>query len=270
MRPPHEDARSAHVPAGTPDGADPDVAAYCLRLGDDALVLAQRLCEWAARSPQLEEDVALMNLALDLLGQSRSLLTLAGEREGAGRDEDDLAFLRDEPDFVNAQLMELENGDFGRTMARQLLVSAYALPMWQALVASADADLAGVAGKAVKEVAYHLDHARSWVVRLGDGTEESHRRMQQGLDEVWPYACELFESDALLDRLVARGVAADPAALQTIWRATVEDVLAEATLSVPETDWRPTGGRGGTHTESFGYLLAELQHLHRSHPGVTW
>lgn len=249
---------------------DPDVAAYCLRLGDDALVLAQRLCEWSARSPQLEEDVALMNLALDLLGQSRSLLTLAGEREGAGRDEDDLAFLRDEPAFVNAQLMELDNGDFGRTMARQLLVSAYALPLWDALVTSTDPDLAAIAGKAVKEVAYHLDHARSWVVRLGDGTEESHRRMQQGLDEVWPYSCELFESDDLLQRLVARGVAADPAALQSIWLATVSEVVAEATLTLPRTDWRPTGGRRGTHTEAFGYLLAELQHLHRSHPGVSW
>src|SRR5688572_7137149 len=157
-----------------------------------------------------------MNLALDLLGQSRSLLTLAGEREGAGRDEDDLAFLREEPDFVNAQLMELDNGDFGRTMARQLLVSAWSLPLWDALVTSADPDLAAIAGKAVKEVAYHLDHARSWVVRLGDGTEESHRRMQAGLDELWPYAFELFESDELTLRLVARGVAADPAALQPI------------------------------------------------------
>ena len=249
---------------------DLDVAAYCLRLGDDALVLAQRLCEWSARSPQLEEDVALMNLALDLLGQSRSLLTLAGEREGAGRDEDDLAFLRDEPDFVNAQLMELDNGDFGRTMARQLLVSAYSLPLWDALVTSTDPDLAAIAGKAVKEVAYHLDHARSWVVRLGDGTEESHRRMQAGLDEVWPYSFELFESDELLQQLVDRGVAADPAALQPIWERTVTEVLAEATLSVPETTWRPTGGRRGTHTEAFGYLLAELQHLHRSHPGVSW
>jgi ring-1,2-phenylacetyl-CoA epoxidase subunit PaaC len=249
---------------------DVDVSTYCLRLGDDALVLAQRLCEWAARSPQLEEDVALMNLALDLLGQSRSLLTLAGEREGAGRDEDDLAFLRDEPDFVNAQIVELDNGDFGRTMARQLLVSAYALPLWESLTTSSDADLAGIAGKAVKEVAYHLDHARSWVVRLGDGTAESHRRMQQGLDEVWPYAFELFEVDPLVTRLVERGIATDPTALQPLWEKTVTEVLAEATLSVPETDWRPGGGRRGTHTEAFGYLLAEMQHLHRSHPGVTW
>jgi ring-1,2-phenylacetyl-CoA epoxidase subunit PaaC len=254
----------------TTTGTELDVSTYCLRLGDDALILAQRLCEWAARSPQLEEDVALLNLALDLLGQARSLLTLAGEREGAGRDEDDLAFLRDETDFLNAQVMELDNGDFGRTMARQLLVSAYALPLWQALTDASDPDLAGIAGKAVKEVAYHLDHARSWVVRLGDGTEESHRRMQTGLDEVWPYAFELFEVDPLLERLIERGVAADPAALQPVWQATVEDVLAEATLAVPETTWRPTGGRRGTHTEAFGYLLAELQHLHRSHPGVSW
>jgi ring-1,2-phenylacetyl-CoA epoxidase subunit PaaC len=249
---------------------DADVAAYCLRLGDDALVLAQRLCEWSARSPQLEEDVALMNLALDLLGQARNLLTLAGDREGAGRSEDDLAFLRDETDFVNAQLMELDNGDFGRTMARQLLVAAYQLPLWQALTASTDEGLAGIAGKAVKEVEYHLDHARSWVVRLGDGTDESHRRVQQGLDEVWPYAVELFERDDLLDRLVASGVAADPARLEAQWRTTVEAVLAEATLAVPETSWRPTGGRRGTHTEAFGYLLAEMQHLPRSHPGARW
>jgi ring-1,2-phenylacetyl-CoA epoxidase subunit PaaC len=256
--------------SGTDVAVDLDVAQYLLRLGDDALVLAQRLCEWAARSPQLEEDVALLNLALDLLGQARSLLTYAGEREGAGRDEDDLAFLRDETSFVNAQLVELENGDFGRTMARQLLVSAYALPLWQELSSSTDEAVAGVAGKAVKEAAYHLDHARSWVVRLGDGTEESHRRVQQGLDEVWPYAFELFERDELLDRLVERGVAADPAVLEPRWRAHVDDALAEATLTVPDTTWRPTGGRRGMHTEGFGYLLAELQHLHRSHPGVTW
>jgi ring-1,2-phenylacetyl-CoA epoxidase subunit PaaC len=249
---------------------DLDVASYALRLGDDALVLGQRLCEWAARAPQLEEDVALLNLALDLLGQARSLLTYAGVREGRGRDEDALAYLRDEPDFVNALLLELDNGDFGRTMARQLLVSAWHVPLWTALSSSTDAQLAGVAGKAVKEAEYHLDHARSWVVRLGDGTTESHDRMQGGLDHVWPYAAELFETDELLERLVARGVAADPTALQPVWRRTVETVLAEAGLDVPETTWRPTGGRRGQHTEAFGYLLAEMQHLARSHPGATW
>ena len=255
---------------GSTTDVDADLTAYTLRLGDDALVLGQRLCEWAARSPQLEEDVALLNIALDLLGQARSLLTRAGELEGKGRDEDALAFLREEPEFVNALLFETENGDFGQTMARQLLVSAYALPLWQVLSGSADELIAGVAGKAVKESAYHLDHARSWVVRLGDGTAESHRRVQAGLDEVWPYSFELFESDPLTERLVARGVAADPAVLQPVWQATVEEVLAEATLTVPETTWRPTGGRRGAHLTSFGYLLAEMQHLHRSHPGASW
>ncbi len=249
---------------------DLDVAAYVLRLGDDALVLGQRLCEWAAQSPTIEQDVALLNLALDDLGQARSLLTHAGRLEGQGRDEDDLAFLRDEPEFTNALLMELECGDFARTMARQLLVAAYALPLWTALTDSADDVLAGVAGKAVKEVAYHLDHARSWVVRLGDGTDESSRRMQTALDALWPYAAELFESDALTERLVARGVAADPAALEAPWRVTVEAVCREATLTVPQSTWRPTGGRNGRHTEAFGHLLAELQHLHRSHPGASW
>ncbi len=249
---------------------DLDTGAYCLRLGDDALVLGQRLCEWAARSPQIEEDVALLNLALDLLGQARSLLARAGELEGRGRTGDDLAFLRDEPDFTCGLLFQAENGDFGRTLARQLLVSAWSVPLWQALTSSADEVLAGVAGKAVKEVAYHLDHARSWVVRLGDGTEESHRRVQAGLDEVWPYSFELFERDELVARLVDSGVAADPDLLRPQWEATVAEVLAEATLVVPETTWRPTGGRSGRHLTSFGYLLTELQHLHRSHPGARW
>jgi ring-1,2-phenylacetyl-CoA epoxidase subunit PaaC len=254
---------------------DLDTSEYALRLGDDALVLGQRLCEWAARSPQLEEDVALMNLALDLLGQARSLLTRAGElagpdAHGKTRDEDDLAFLRDEPDFRCSLIVQADNGDFGQTMARQLLVSAYHVPLWQALTSSADEVIAGVAGKAVKEAEYHLDHARSWVVRLGDGTEESHRRVQAGLEEVWPYAFELFERDALLDRLVPRGIAADPGVLRPAWEATVEAVLTEATLEVPETTWRPTGGRSGRHLTGFGYLLAEMQHLHRSHPGARW
>lgn len=249
---------------------DADVASYALRLGDDALVLGQRLCEWAARSPQLEQDVALLNLALDHLGVARSLLTYAGVREGRGRDEDDLAFLRHEREFTNGLLFEVEGGDFGRTMARQLLVAAWQVPLWAALVDSTDPEIAGVAGKAVKEVAYHLDHASSWVVRLGDGTVESHRRMQQGLDDVWPYAAELFETDPLLERLVARGVAAAPGPLRTAWQAQVEAVLAEATLAVPQTTWSPTGGRSGRHLTSFGFLLAELQHLHRSHPGASW
>jgi ring-1,2-phenylacetyl-CoA epoxidase subunit PaaC len=225
---------------GTTTQTDLDVAQYCLRLGDDALVLAQRLSEWAARSPQLEEDVALLNLALDLLGQARSLLTLAGEREGAGRDEDDLAFLRDETDVVNAQICELDGGDFGRTMARQLLVSAYALPLWQELSTSTDEGIAGVAGKAVKEAAYHLDHARSWVVRLGDGTAESHRRVQAAWTPSGPTPPSCSRPTPCSTGWCGGGRHRS-GALEPRWRAHVEDALAEATLTVPDT----TGARAG-------------------------
>ena len=237
--------------------------AYTLRLGDDCLVLGQRLAEWAARAPSLEEDVALLNISLDLIGTARALLSGVG-------DEDELAFLRPEPGWTHALLMELDNGDFGQTMARQLLVSAYQVPLWSALCDSSDPLLAGVAGKAVKEATYHLDHARSWVVRLGDGTADSRTRVQAGLEVVWPYAFELFEADELTTSLVEQGIAADPRRLEQEWWEEVEKVLAEATLVVPATDWRPTGGRSGKHTEAFGYLLAELQHLHRSHPGASW
>lgn len=242
------------------------VAGYALRLGDDALVLAQRLGAWAARAPELEEDVALTNIALDLLGQARTLLSYAGSF--VGRTEDDLAFLRDERDFTNCQLVEHPNGDFAVTMARQLFFSAYQYELYDALQHSADLTLAGVAGKAVKEVAYHRDHATQWTLRLGDGTEESHRRMQAAVDALWPYTAELFESDELVSALP--GVAADPVQLAPAWSSYVRAVLAEATLRPPETAWAPTGGRRGLHTEPFGYLVAEMQHLHRSHPGATW
>lgn len=253
----------------TAESAGPPVAGYALRLGDDALILAQRLGEWAARAPELEEDVALTNIGLDLLGQARMLLSYAGELFG-GRTEDDLAFGRDERQFVNCQLVEQSNGDFAATIARQLLFSAYQYELYDALQASADPSIAAVAGKAVKEVAYHRDHATQWTLRLGDGTAESARRMQAGLDELWPYAAELFETDGLVRELVAAGIAADPAQLRSAWSAYVQPVLAEATLRRPASDWAPTGGRRGLHTESFGYLLAEMQYLHRSHPGAAW
>jgi ring-1,2-phenylacetyl-CoA epoxidase subunit PaaC len=243
---------------------------YTLGLGDDALVLAQRLCEWAAHSPTIEEDVALMNVALDLLGQARTLLSYAGETEGAGRSEDDLAYLREERDFLNVQLVELPNGDFAATMLRQLLFSAYQLELYDALSSSSDERLAAVAGKARKEVAYHREHVAGWVVRLGDGTEESHARSEVALSAVWPYAGEMFRSEPDLDDLVAAGVAVDPARLHAPWLAYIEAVLSEATLAVPETSFAPGGGRRGLHTEGFGYLLAELQHLHRSHAGARW
>ena len=262
-------AQVAQAPYARPVGSAA-VVAYALRLGDDALIAAQRLVEWAARSPQLEEDVALANVALDLLGQARLLLAYAGQVEGAGRDEDDLAFLRDEPEFVNCQLVELDGGDFARTMARLLLFSLWQRELYGALAGSTDEVLAGVAAKAVKEVAYHVDHARTWVLRLGDGTAESACRMQAGLDEVWPHAFELFEDDDLTRELAAAGVGVLPSALRAGWEHAVTAVVTEATLVLPSTTWRPTGGRRGLHTEAFGYLLAELQHLHRSHPGASW
>jgi len=248
----------------------PALAAYALRLGDDALVLAQRLGEWIAAAPQLEEDVALGNIALDLLGQARALLTYAGEVEGRGRSEDDLAYLREERDFVNLQLVEVPNGDFAVTMARQLLFSTYQLALYERLTESTDATLAGVAGKAVKEVAYHRDHAERWVVRLGDGTEASHQRMAAGLQQMWPYVAEVFDADDLDRELAASGVGVDPATLRPSWDAAVDAVLAEATLPRPDAAWTARGGRRGLHSEAFGRLLAEMQHLHRSHPGATW
>ncbi len=244
------------------------LAAYALGLGDDALVLAQRLAEWITRAPQIEEDVALGNIALDLLGQARTLLAYAGEVEGAGRDEDDLAYLRDDRDFRNVQLVEAPNGDFGRTMARLLVFSSYQYELYRRLTGSTDPTLAGLAGKAVKEVAYHRDHATGWVLRLGDGTPESHARMQAGVDAVWPYVAELFEPDEAAAALP--GVAVDPAALRPAWQDHVRPVLARATLTEPDPGRHTRGGRRGLHTEHLGHLLAELQHLHRSHPGVRW
>jgi ring-1,2-phenylacetyl-CoA epoxidase subunit PaaC len=247
-----------------------DLVEYTLGLADDALVLAQRLGEWVSRAPELEEDVALANIGLDLLGQARALLSYAGEQEGRGRDEDDLAYLREEREFRNCLLVEQPNGDFAETIVRQLLFSAYQLELYRALTASADPALAAVAAKAVKEVAYHLDHAAGWTVRLGDGTDESHTRMQRAVQRLWPYAGELFEVDEVVSRLAAAGVAADPAALRGGWGRTVDAVLAQATLTRPDVPGHPGGGRRGLHTEHLGYLLAELQYLHRVHPGATW
>ena len=241
---------------------------YVLGLADDALVLSHRLGEWIASAPQLEEDVALANIGLDLLGQARSLLTYAGELEGAGRDEDDLAYLRDERDFRNLQIVERPNGDFGSTIARLLAFSAYQVELYGRLRSSDDPTLAAVAGKAIKEVAYHRDHATQWVLRLGDGTEESHRRIQAGLDEIWPYVAEIFDPWPVVDKLV--GVGVDPTALRDSWSKHLSAVLTEATLTMPEPTFHGRGGRRGLHTEAMGYLLAEMQHLHRVHPGATW
>lgn len=239
---------------------------YTLGLADDALVSAQRLGWWVSRAPELEEDVALANIGLDQLGQARSLLSYAGQLEGAGRSEDDLAYLRDDREFCNVKLVERPMTDFGVAMARLLVFSTYQRHLYAALAAGGDETLAAVAAKAVKEVTYHVDHATHWVVRLGDGTEESHRRMQAALDAEWPYLEELFAPvDASL-----RGRVVDPAAIRDAVLTDVRRVVAEATLSAPDVPPALGGGRDGLHTEHLGYLLAEMQHLHRSHPGATW
>lgn len=247
-----------------------DLVRYVLSLADDSLVAAQRMGEWVASAPQLEEDVALANIGLDLLGQARSLLSYAGRVEGLGRDEDALAYLRDERDFLNVQLVERANGDFAVTMARLLLLSTYQELLYAALSASTDPELAAIAAKAVKEVAYHRDHATMWVLRLGDGTPVSHERMQAGLDAEWPYAAELFDGAHLSPDLLAAGVAVDPGGFHDTWHQRVADVVERATLSLPAVRPAVTGGRRGIHTEQMGFLLAEMQHLARSHPGASW
>ncbi|WP_116115882.1 1,2-phenylacetyl-CoA epoxidase subunit PaaC [Austwickia chelonae] len=252
----------------TPDEA---VARYALRLGDDALILSQRLSWWVTRAPEMEEDIALANIALDLLGHARSLLTYAGSTWG--RTEDDLAFFRDEDEFVCVHLVEVENGDFGQTIARQILVSLYQLGMYEALRGSRDAMLSAIAAKAHKEVEYHVDHAWQWVLRLGLGTEESHRRIQHGLEVVWPYVEELFADDELIDQLKdvdEGGVAVRPSSLRVDFDRRLGRLLSEAGLTMPEVPAARTGGRQGLHREAFGPLLAEMQVLARRHPGASW
>ena len=247
------------------------VATYALRLGDDALVMAQRMGEWIANAPQLEEDVALANIALDLLGQARTLLAYAGATEGVGRTEDDLAYLRDERAFLNVQLVEQPRGDFAVAMARQLFFSTYQLALYDRMQHSTDETLAGVAGKAVKEVDYHRDHASQWVLRLGDGTSESHVRMQDALGRVAPHVAELFEDDAVSVAAAAAGVGTLPSSLWDRAFEHVSRVVRRATLTLPaEPTWRSRGGRDGVHSRPMGYLLAEMQHIARSHPGATW
>jgi ring-1,2-phenylacetyl-CoA epoxidase subunit PaaC len=243
---------------------------HALRLADDALLLGHRLSEWCGRAPTLEEDMALANIGLDLIGQARSLYAYAGEVEGAGRDEDRLAYLREDREYRNLLLVELPNGDFAQTIVRQLLYSAFMVPFWERLEGSKDPTLAAIAAKSVKEARYHLRHAAEWVIRLGDGTDESRDRTMAALDELWPWTGELFEQDAAERALVEAGVAVDRAALKPAWDATVDRVLAEATLARPQDGWMQTGGRRGVHTEHLGYILAELQHLQRSHPGAVW
>ena len=243
---------------------------YTLRLADNALILGHRLSEWIGHAPLLEEELALGNVALDLIGQARALYAYAGAIEGKGRDEDSLAYLRDAPEFRNILLVEQPKGDFAHTIVRQFLYSAFMHALWRALAPSRDATLAAIAAKAEKESAYHLRHAGEWLIRLGDGTDESHRRAQAALEELWPYAGEMFERDAIDEALIAQGVAADPAPLGREWQRRVDSVLAAATLTKPAATWMQSGGRSGRHSEHLGHLLAEMQFLQRAYPGATW
>lgn len=251
--------------------AERDLHDYVLRLGDDSLVLSHRLAEWTSWAPQIEEDLALANIALDLLGQARLLLTLAGQVEGAGRTEDDLAYLRDDREFRNVLLVEEPTlHDFAAAVGVLLLYAAYAVPLWAALTDSAEPRLAAIAAKAVKEARYHRQHAADWVVRLGDGTAHSHQRMQAAVEVLWPLSGDLLAGDEVTARLVDAGVAADPAALTVAWHEAVSAVLGEATLEVPQREFRPGTGRAGVHSEAFGPMLAEMQSVHRRHPGASW
>ncbi len=243
---------------------------YALRLGDDALTLGHRLSEWCSNGPYLEEDIALTNIALDHIGRARMLLAYAAQVEDAGRDEDQLAYLRDCREYRNLLICELPRGDFGDTIARHFLVDAFNVPFFGALARSTDKTLAGIAAKAVKESRYHLRHSSGWLVRLGDGTEESHARVEAGLARVWGYSGELFSMDELETGLAAAGVAVDRETLRERWNQTVDQVLAEAGLERPADDWQIDGGRRGDHTEHLGYLLAELQFMQRAYPGLQW
>ncbi|UWQ05918.1 1,2-phenylacetyl-CoA epoxidase subunit PaaC [Aliiroseovarius crassostreae] len=244
---------------------------FLLRMGDNCLVLGHRVSEWCGHSPVLEEDIALANTALDMIGQTQLWLGLAGEVEGKGRSADDLAFLRDVWDFRNVLLVELPNGDFGQTLMRQFLYDAWSQVMLSKLQNSTDERIAAIAEKASKEVAYHVERSGDTVIGLGDGTEESHNRMQAALDYLWPYVGEMFAGDAVDDAMVAAGIAPDPASLRAEYDAKVQAVLSEATLSIPGSTYAHKGGRTGyMHTEHLGHMLCSMQWLQRAYPGASW
>jgi ring-1,2-phenylacetyl-CoA epoxidase subunit PaaC len=249
---------------------DAALLAYVLRLADDQLVLGHRLSEWVGSAPLLEEELAIANMGLDLIGQARALYAHAGVIEGRGNAEDHFAYLRDVPAYANALLVELPNGDFAFTMARQFLYAAFMEPFWAAMAGSRDATLAALGATAKTELSYHRRHCAEWLVRLGDGTDESHCRAQDALDTLWPYTGELFEVDDILRGLIESGIAPDPTTLHDIWLHNVDAVLADATLTRPDGGWMQTGGRTGRHSEHLGYLLAELQYLQRAYPGAEW
>ena len=243
---------------------------YLLRLGDDSLILGHRLSEWCGHGPILEEDIAMTNIALDLIGQTTTILEYAGQVEGKGRSADNLAFLRFDREYKNALLVEQPNGDFAHTMVRQFLFDAYRVPLFEALLNSKDERLAAIAEKSLKETKYHLKHSAEWVIRLGDGTEESHERAQHALDTLWRYSADLFCADEIEKALVEQGMVPSSDSIKPSWEKTVNEVLAEATLTIPENNWKFEGGRHGKHSEHLGYILAELQYMQRAYPNMEW
>ena len=251
-------------------GTRDDLVDFAASLADDALVLGHRLSQWSSRAPTLEEDIALSNLALDLIGQARLLYTFAARTEGKGRTEDDLAYFRGPEEFRNILLVEQPNGDFAFTMVRQLVYAAFVHPYFETLARSSEKDLAEIAAKAVKEMAYHVRHAAEWVIRLGDGTDESRRRTDAALHAVWPLTPELFEMTAAEQRLAAGGIAVDRESLRLRWNATIARVLGEAGLDAPVATSGTTGGRTGRHTPHLAEMLADMQVLARAHPGAAW
>ncbi len=243
---------------------------YLLRRADDSLILGHRLSEWCGHAPMLEEEMALANMGLDLLGQARALYAYAGEVEANGHGEDDFAYLRDVRGYRNLLLVEQPNGDFAKTILRQFLYAAFATPYWRATSSSRNRILAGVAEKAEKEMAYHRRHAAEWVVRLGDGTTESHNRITIALNDLWPFTAEMFEADALDHAVIEEGIAIAPETLRQDWRETISEVFRRATLAVPADGWMQKGGRAGLHSEHLGHLLTELQYIQRAFPGAIW
>jgi ring-1,2-phenylacetyl-CoA epoxidase subunit PaaC len=243
---------------------------YTLRRADDALILGHRLSEWCGHAPMLEEDMALANMGLDLLGQARELYSYAALAEGNGNDEDKLAYLRDVRQYRNLLLVEQPNGDFAHTMVRQFFYAVFADLYWRAMMRSKDLTLAAIAAKSEKESAYHVRHASEWILRLGDGTEESHLRAQDAIDDLWAFTGEMFVVDDGERALIDSAIAVDPAALRPHWLKTVSGIVSEATLALPKGGWMQQGGRSGRHSEHLGHLLSELQSMQRAFPGATW
>jgi len=250
--------------------ADEALIAYTLRLADNAFILSQRMIELVAAEPELEGELANANFALDFIGQARMLYTHAGELEGRGRSEDDLAFMRDEHEFRNLLLLEQPNGHFGDALVRQLLFEAFYLHLLDKLTRCSDQGLSEIAARAIKEVKYHFRHSSMWLVRLGDGTELSHERVQQSLDDAWRYTGEMFEADEIDALIQDQFDGPDLLDVQALWRRDVEKTVAEATLRLPDDQWMASGGKQGQHSEHLGFLLAEMQYLQRSFPGATW